>query len=70
MSTALKSFDEISLKVVAVRAAAKSDFGFQFPPSGSQTPPAALSAPLELPLQPRRDFLVEISSWHHGGLNE
>lgn len=49
MSRALKSFDDLSLKVVAVRTADNSDFGFEFPASGPQSTPSALTTPLDCP---------------------
>ena len=48
MSRSLKSFDELSLKVVGVRTADDSDFEFEFPASGHQTTPSALTTLLEL----------------------
>jgi hypothetical protein len=45
----VKSFAELSLKVVAVRSADNSDFEFEFPASGPQTTPCALTIPLEPP---------------------
>jgi hypothetical protein len=70
MSRALKSFAEMSLKVVAVRAADDSDFGFEFPASGPQTTPSALTTPLDQPAEVGRDSQAEYRGWHHGGLNE
>jgi hypothetical protein len=70
MSRLLKSFDDLSLKVVAVRTADDSDFGFEFPASGPQSTPSALTTPLEQPAERRRDPLAESHTWHHGGLNE
>ena len=70
MSRALKSFDDLSLKVVAVRTADDSDFGFEFPDSGPQSTPAALTTPLEQLAQPRGDPLAEYPGWNHGGINE
>lgn len=70
MSRSLKSFDDLSLKVVAVRTADDSDFGFEFPASGPQSTPSALITPLERPVERRQDLLPEIHTWRHGGLNE
>jgi len=70
MSSSLKSFGEMSLKVVAVRTADDSDFGFEFPASGAQSTPSALTTPLEQPAERRRDPMAEYPGWHHGGLNE
>jgi len=69
MSRALKSFADFSLKVVAVRDADDSGFGFEFPASGPQSTPSVLTAPLELAAV-RRDPIVEYPGWYHGGLNE
>ena len=70
MSRLLKSFDDLSLKVLAVRTADDSDFGFAFPASGAQSTPSALTTPLEQPAERRRDPMAEYPGWHHGGLNE
>ena len=40
MSRSVKAFADTSLKVVAVRAADRSDFGFEFPASGPQSTPS------------------------------
>ena len=70
MSRALKSFADLSLKVVAVRAADDSDFGFEFPASGAQSTPSALTTPLEQPAEPRHDPLAQYPGWSHGGIND
>jgi len=70
MSRALKSFADLSLKVVAVRTADDSDFGFEFPASGPQSTPLALTTPLEQPAEGRRDSQAEYPGWYHGGINE
>ena len=70
MSHFLKSFDDLSLKVVAVRAADDSDFEFEFPASGPQSTPSALTTPLEQLVGRRSDPLAEFQGWHHGGINE
>jgi hypothetical protein len=70
MSRLLKPFAGLSLKVVAIRTAGNSNFQFDFPASGPQTTPSALTTLLEQPMQRRRDLLAEIDCWHHGGLNE
>jgi len=70
MSNPVKSFAELSLKVVAVRAADNSDFEFEFPASGPQTAPSALTPPLEQPMASRRNPFAESEGWHHGGINE
>jgi len=70
MSRALKSFADFSLKVVAVRAADDSDFGFEFPASGPRSTPSALTTPLAQLAERRRDPLAEYPGWYHGGLNE
>jgi hypothetical protein len=64
------SFADMSLKVAAVRAAGNSNFEFEFPASGPQTTPSALSFPLALFAQNRRDPFSDAQAWHHGGLNE
>ena len=70
MAQALKSFDDLSLKVVAVRTADDSEFGFEFPASGPQSTASALTTPLEQPAARRRAAPAEIHAWHHGGLND
>jgi hypothetical protein len=70
MANSLKSFTELSLKVVAVRTAEDSDFQFEFPASGPQSTPSTLTTPLEQPRQRRLDLPAETSTWHHGGINE
>ena len=70
MSPSLKSFAEMSLKVVAVRSADNSDFEFEFPASGPQTTPCALTIPLEQPGQRRSDLLAQIGTWLQGGIIE
>ena len=70
MSRSLNSFDNLSLKVVAVRTADDSDFEFEFPASGPQSTPSALTTPLEQPAEHRHGPPAEIHTWHHGGLNE
>ena len=70
MSRSLKSFADLSLKVVAVRTADDSDFGFEFPASGPQSTPSDLTPPLEQPAGRHRAPLAETDGWYHGGLNE
>lgn len=66
----VKSFDEFSLKVVAVRAADNSDFEFEFPFSSAGLPPALPDPVLEKPANRLRDPLGATDEWHHGGINE
>jgi len=68
MARSLISFADLSLKVVAVRTADDSDFGFEFPASGAQSTPSALTTPREQPAA--RDPLAEYPGWHHGGIND
>jgi len=70
MSRLLKSFDDMSLKVVAARAADDGNFGFEFPASGSQSTPSALTTPPEQPAERRHDPLAQYPGWCHGGINE
>jgi len=65
MSRLLKSFDDMSLKVVADWVADDGNFGFEFPASGSQSTPSALTH-----LEPFRDPQTEYPGWYHGGINE
>lgn len=70
MSRTLESFANFSLEVVAVRTADNSDFQFEYPASGPQSTPSALTTPLEQPMERRRDHHAETNEWHHGGINE
>jgi hypothetical protein len=70
MSRALKSFADFSLKVVAVRTADDSAFGFEFPASGPQSTPSPLTAPFEQPAERGRGPLAQYPGWDHGGINE
>jgi hypothetical protein len=70
MSRSLKSFADLSLKVVAVRTADNSDFEFEFPASGPRSTPSALTTPLEQPAGRRRAPLAETGGWYHGWLND
>jgi hypothetical protein len=70
MAHHLESFADLSMKVVAVRTADDSDFGFEFPASGPQSTPSALTTPPEQAAERRRDPLAEFPGWHHGGINE
>lgn len=65
MSRPVKSFANLSLKVVAVRTADNSDFEFEFPASGLQSTPSSLTTPLEQQLPERhRDPSAKILTWH------
>lgn len=70
MLNPIDSFDELSLKVVAVRAANNSDFGFEFPAVSRLMSVLAIAAPLKQPKKPRGDPPAQRDTWHHGGLNE
>jgi hypothetical protein len=70
MARPLKSFDDLSLKVVAVRTADNSNFGFEFPASGLQSTPSALTTPPEQPAERRYEPFAEYPGWHHGGIND
>jgi hypothetical protein len=71
MSHSLKSFDDLSLKVAAGRAADGSNFGFEFCAAGPQSTPSARTTRPEQPAEQRRlDSLAAHPEWHHGGLNE
>jgi hypothetical protein len=66
----LKSFDRLSLKVVAVPTADDSEFGFEFSTPRPPSTPSALTTSVEQPAERRHDQLPGISTWPHGGLNE
>jgi hypothetical protein len=66
MARSLKSFADLSLKVVSVRTADDSNFEFEFPASVTQSTPTLL----EQPVEHRRDPLAEYPGWYHGGLND
>src|ERR1700716_4764438 len=68
MSRSLKSFDDVSLKVVAVRTAENSDFEFEFPAPFPTSTPSVVTPPLEQSAGIGRDIPPEIPTWHHGGL--
>jgi len=68
MSPVLKSFADLSLKVVAVRTADDSDFGFEFPASGPQSTPSALTTPFEQPAERGCGPLTQYPGWQHGGI--
>ncbi len=70
MFRSLSSFADVSLKVVAVRAADNSDFEFEFPASGPQSTPSALTTPLEQLAEYRRAPPAETDRWYHGRLND
>jgi hypothetical protein len=70
MLRSLKSFADLSLKVVAVRTADDGDFEFEFPASGPQSTPSALTTPTEHHVVRRRDPLAEYPGWYHGGIND
>ncbi len=70
MSRALKSFDDLSLKVVAVDTSDNGDVALQFPVSSQQARSPAATTPFEQPLERHRVPLEETNEWHHGGINE
>jgi len=70
MTRALKSFDELSLKVIAVGTSDNGDVSLQFPASKLQARSPAATTPLEQLMELRRDPLADTNLWHHGGLNE
>jgi hypothetical protein len=70
MARVLESFADWSLKVVAVRTADDSAFGFEVPVSGPQSTPSGRTTPLEQPAKRRHDLVPEIPTWRHGGINE
>ena len=70
MSRALKSFADLSLKVVAVDTIDYRDVALQFLASSTQARSPAATTPLEQPLERHRVPLAETNRWHHGGINE
>ena len=70
MSRALKSFDDLSLKVVAVDTSANRDVALQFPVSSQQARSPAATTPFEQPMERHRDPYAETHGWRHGGINE
>jgi hypothetical protein len=70
MSRALKSFDDLSLKVVAVDTIANSDVALQFPASNLPVRSPAATTPFDQPGEGYRDPLAETHGWRHGGINE
>ena len=70
MSRTLKSFADLSLKVVAVRTAGNSEFEFEFPSSSAELTPSAVTSLLGVAAGRRRNPFAETPTWHHGGINE
>ena len=67
---ALKSFDELSLKVIAVATSDNRDVSLRFPALKLQARFPAATTPLEQFMERRRDLLAETHGWRHGGINE
>ena len=70
MLNPIESFSGLSLKVVAVRVANNSDFGFEFPAAVAPTTRASMTTRLKHPNPVGRSPLLQMDTWHHGGLNE
>ena len=70
MTRALKSFDELPLKVVAVDTIDNRDVALQVLASSPQARLLAAPPPLEQPLERQRVPLEETNAWLHGGINE
>jgi len=70
MSRLLKSFDELSLKVIAVATSDNRDGSLQFPASNLQARSPAATTALEQLMERHRDPPAETHGWLHGGINE
>ena len=70
MSRVLKSFADVSLKVVPVDPSGNRDVSLQFPVSNLQVKSPAATTPFEQLMERRRDRLAETDGWNHGGINE
>ena len=70
MLNPIESFSGLSLKVVAVRAANNRDFGFEFPAAAAPTTRASVTTRLKQPSPVGRSPILQLDTWHHGGLNE
>jgi hypothetical protein len=70
MSRSLKSFADLSLKVIAVDTIDNRDVSLQFQASSPQATSPAATTPLEQLTERRRDLLADTNRWHHGGINE
>jgi hypothetical protein len=66
----MKCFSEMSLQVVAVRAAENSDFKFEFPMSDSLALRQVIIPPLEWIWRRPTALFSEAAGWRHGGINE
>jgi len=70
MSRFLKSFDKLSLELVAIDTIADRNVLLQFPASRPQaTSPGAANSLLQPTGRPRAPF-ANTDGWHHGGINE
>ncbi len=70
MSRALKSFDDLSLKMVGMDISDSRDVWSQFPASNLQARSPATTTSLEQLMERHRDPLAETHGWLHGGINE
>jgi hypothetical protein len=67
MTRALKSFDGLSLKVVAVDPGANRDVSLQFPALSPRARFPAATTSLEPLMERHRDSLAETNEWHVEG---
>jgi len=70
MLRALKSFDELSLKVIAVATSDNREVALQFPALSPQARFPAATTSFEQPIERRYDPFAETLGWRHGGINE
>jgi hypothetical protein len=70
MSRLLKSFPELSLKLLALGTIADTNVALQFPAPGPQAPFPGTAIPLKYLTDGLGGPLAEAGGWHHGGINE
>ena len=70
MSRLLKSFPELSLKLLAIGTIADTNVSLQFPAPGPQAPFPGAAIPLKYLMDRPRGPLAEAGGWPHGGINE
>jgi hypothetical protein len=70
MSRLLKSFDELSLELVATRTIADRTVSLQFPASRRLATSPGVANLLVQPTGRPRAPSADTGGWHHGGINE
>ena len=70
MSRFLKSFDELSLELVATNAVAKRNVPLEFPAFLAQAISPVAANLLVQPTGHPSALFADTGRWHHGGINE